>query len=35
MHTHHEFPGYGHLDVIFGADAWRDTHPVIVDELRR
>lgn len=34
-HTHHEFPGYGHLDVIFGADAWRDTHPVIVDELRR
>lgn len=34
-HTHREFPGYGHLDVIFGANAWRDTHPVIVDELRR
>jgi hypothetical protein len=34
-HAHHEFPGYGHLDVIFGANAWRDTHPVIVDELRR
>jgi hypothetical protein len=34
-HTHHEFRGYGHLDVIFGADAWRDTFPVIVDELRR
>ncbi len=33
-HTHHEFPGYGHLDVIFGANAWRDTFPVIVDELR-
>jgi hypothetical protein len=32
-HTHHEFPGYGHLDVIFGANAWRDTHPVIVQEL--
>jgi hypothetical protein len=34
-HSHHEFPGYGHLDVIFGANAWRDTYPVIVDELRR
>lgn len=34
-HSHHEFPGYGHLDVIFGADAWRDTYPVILDELRR
>ncbi|WP_460719469.1 esterase [Microbacterium aureliae] len=34
-HVHHEFAGYGHLDVIFGANAWRDTHPVIVDELRR
>jgi hypothetical protein len=34
-HAHHEFPGYGHLDVIFGANAWRDTHPVIVHELRR
>jgi len=33
-HTHHEFPDYGHLDVIFGANAWRDTHPTIVEELR-
>lgn len=34
-HALHRFPGYGHLDVIFGAEAWRDTHPTIVDELRR
>ena len=34
-HSLHRIPGYGHLDVIFGANAWRDTHPIIVDELRR
>ncbi len=33
-HALHRIPGYGHLDVVFGADAWRDTHPIIVEELR-
>ena len=27
-------PGYGHLDVIFGKNAWRDTYPLILKELR-
>ncbi|MFZ0528934.1 MAG: alpha/beta fold hydrolase [Propionicimonas sp.] len=34
-HALHRLPGYGHLDVIFGVRAWQDTHPLIVDELRR
>ncbi|HYP73777.1 MAG TPA: esterase, partial [Microbacterium sp.] len=25
--------GYGHLDVFFGRDAWRDVHPLMVKEL--
>ncbi|PYI67282.1 esterase [Arthrobacter livingstonensis] len=29
----HLLPGYGHLDVIFGKNAWRDTYPLIVKEL--
>ncbi|WP_426302636.1 alpha/beta hydrolase [Arthrobacter sp. R-11] len=29
----HLIPGYGHLDVFFGAHAWRDTFPIIVKEL--
>lgn len=29
----HRIPGYGHLDVIFGRNAWRDTYPLIVKEL--
>ncbi|MBB6403560.1 esterase [Arthrobacter sp. AZCC_0090] len=29
----HLIPGYGHLDVFFGARAWRDTFPIIVQEL--
>lgn len=33
-HSLHLIRGYGHLDVIFGANAWRDTHPLIVTELR-
>lgn len=27
--------GYGHLDVFFGRDAWRDVHPLMVKELKR
>ena len=34
-HTHHEFPGYGHLDVLFGRNAVRDTYPLILEELAR
>lgn len=30
----HLIPGYGHLDVIFGKNAWRDTYPLILKELR-
>lgn len=26
--------GYGHLDPIFGKNAWRDVHPLILEELR-
>ncbi|WP_449373131.1 alpha/beta fold hydrolase [Arthrobacter psychrolactophilus] len=29
----HLIPGYGHLDVIFGKNAWRDTYPLIAKEL--
>lgn len=31
----HLLPGYGHLDVFFGARAWADTYPVILKELNR
>lgn len=31
----HLLPGYGHLDVFFGARAWLDTYPIIVKELNR
>ena len=34
-HTLHVLPGYGHLDVVFGRHAWRDTHPVVLEELHR
>jgi hypothetical protein len=30
----HRIPGFGHLDIIFGRDAWRRVHPQIVAELR-
>ncbi|MDH6236031.1 alpha/beta fold hydrolase [Cryobacterium sp. CG_9.6] len=33
--TFHLIPGYGHLDVFFGANAWRDTYPIIERELTR
>jgi alpha/beta hydrolase family protein len=33
--TLHRIRGYGHLDVVFGRDAWRDTHPLILEELAR
>ncbi|GGL75677.1 alpha/beta hydrolase [Glutamicibacter protophormiae] len=32
-HSLHVIPGYGHLDLIFGRDAWRDTYPLILQEL--
>jgi cholesterol oxidase len=28
-------PGYGHVDLFIGKDAWRDVYPVIVEELER
>ena len=31
----HILPGYGHLDVIFGRHAWRDTYPLILEELKK
>lgn len=31
----HLLRGYGHLDVFFGAHAWRDTYPLILEELAR
>ncbi|WP_415855162.1 alpha/beta hydrolase [Sinomonas sp. G460-2] len=31
--TLHLIPGYGHLDVFFGSNAWQDTFPIIVKEL--
>ncbi|GCE76309.1 alpha/beta fold hydrolase [Cellulomonas biazotea] len=33
--TLHVLPGYGHLDVFFGRRAWRDTYPIILEELHR
>lgn len=30
----HIIPGYGHLDVFLGRDAWRDTYPLILEELK-
>lgn len=32
-HAMHLIPRYGHLDVIFGRNAWRDTYPLILQEL--
>ncbi|WP_313814244.1 alpha/beta fold hydrolase [Glutamicibacter sp.] len=32
-HSLHLIPGYGHLDIIFGQNAWRDTYPLILQEL--
>lgn len=34
-HTLHVLPGYRHLDVVFGRHAWRDTHPIVLEELER
>lgn len=31
--TLHVLPDYGHLDVFFGKNAWRDTFPLILEEL--
>jgi hypothetical protein len=31
----HVLRGYGHLDVFFGRNAWRDTYPLILQELKR
>lgn len=31
----HVLPGYGHLDVFFGQHAWRDTYPLILEELKK
>lgn len=33
--TLHRFAGYGHLDVFLGRNAWRDTYPLILEELAR
>ncbi|MCA1671964.1 MAG: esterase, partial [Actinobacteria bacterium] len=33
--TLHLIGGYGHLDVFFGRDAWKDTYPLILEELSR
>lgn len=35
FHSLHTFPGYGHLDVFVGKNAFRDTFPVMLDELTR
>jgi hypothetical protein len=32
-HSLRLFPEYGHMDVFIGKNAWRDTFPVIVEEL--
>ncbi len=34
-HALHRVPGYGHLDVLFGKHARRDTFPLILDGLAR
>lgn len=34
-HRLHLLPGYGHLDVLFGRNAPRDSFPVILEALRR
>jgi hypothetical protein len=34
-HALHELPDYGHLDVFIGKDAWRDVHPLMLEELAR
>lgn len=31
----HLLRGYGHLDVFFGQNAWRDTYPIILEELNK
>jgi hypothetical protein len=34
-HSFHEVPGYTHLDMMFGRNAYRDVFPLIVSELAR
>jgi len=34
-HALHRLAGYGHLDVLFGRNAVRDTYPLILEELAR
>ena len=34
-HALHTIPGYGHLDVLFGRNASRDTYPLILEALGR
>ena len=34
-HTLRMIPNYGHLDVFFGKDAWRDAFPIMIEELER
>ena len=35
VHAHREFPGYGHLDLLFGQNAHNDTFGPIVEALER
>ncbi len=31
----HVIPGYGHIDCIFGKNAWRDVYPIVAEALDR
>jgi hypothetical protein len=33
VHTFHEFPGYGHMDVFFGKNAFNDVYPYMLSQL--
>jgi hypothetical protein len=33
-HSIHVMPGYSHLDIFMGKDAWRDVFPLMLDELQ-
>lgn len=33
LYRHHEIPGYGHIDCIFGRDAARDVYPLVTGHL--
>ena len=33
LYSRHLIPGYGHIDCIFGKNAWQDVFPIVLNAL--